>query len=315
MRGPTAKSSIYLDSVKKGCLYLISVKIASQISGALRTIFLRKGKQNMAYQDIIYEKIGPVARLWHNRPEMRNAENTRLLDELNTALQDAEQDDSIRVIVFAGKGGHFSAGHDLKEGKELRAGYGVEERWKYEDQYYFNYCLNILNCHKPTIAQVNGACIAGGFMLANMCDLLVASEDAFFADPVVHTMAVAAVEVLIHPWVLGARKAKEMLFLGHRLTAAEAHAAGMVNRVVPVDKLEETVMEMANRIAEAPPFAMKLIKKSVNRSLDIQGRETSLRAHFDTHQLSHFSDEAKAYKASGATHSIRRDSSGKSLNT
>jgi enoyl-CoA hydratase len=153
----------------------------------------------MAYQDIIYEKIGPVARLWHNRPELRNAENTRLLDELNTALGEAEADREVRVIVFAGKGGHFSAGHDLKEGRALRAGFGIEERWEYEEQRYFDYCLNILNSPKPTIAQVDGACIAGGFMLANMCDLMVASEDAFFADPVVHTMAVAAVEVLVHP--------------------------------------------------------------------------------------------------------------------
>ncbi|NYT26028.1 enoyl-CoA hydratase [Alcaligenaceae bacterium] len=268
----------------------------------------------MDYQEIVYERIGPVARIWHNRPGMRNAENTRLLEELNTALQQAQRDDEVRVIVLAGKGDHFSAGHDLKEGKELRSGYGVEERWKYEDQYYFEYCLNILNCHKPTIAQVQGACIAGGFMVANMCDLMIASDDAFFADPVVHTMAVAAVEVLIHPWVLGGRKAKEMLFTGQRITAAEALAAGMANRVVPRAELDDAVMAMADKVAEAPPFALKLIKKSLNRTMDIMGRENALRSHFDSHQLSHFSDEAIAMKKSGATHSIRRDASGKAAN-
>jgi enoyl-CoA hydratase len=268
----------------------------------------------MAYQDVIYEKIGPVARLWHNRPELRNAENTRLLDELNTALGEAEADREVRVIVLAGKGGLFSGGHDLKEGKALRAGFGIEERWDYEEQRYFGYCLNILNSPKPTVAQVDGACVAGGFMLANMCDLMVASEDAFFADPVVHTMAVAAVEVLIHPWVIGARKAKEMLFTGQRLSAAEAHAAGMVNRVVPAAELDGAVMELANRIAQAPPFALKVLKKSVNRTFDIMGRESALRAHFDSHMLSHYSDEAKALRASGATHTIRRDASGRSAN-
>jgi len=268
----------------------------------------------MTYQDIIYEKIGPVARLWHNRPELRNAENTRLLEELSTALSEAEADNEVRVIVLAGKGGHFSAGHDLKEGRALRASFGVEERWEYEDQYYFDYCLNILNSHKPTIAQVDGACIAGGFMVANMCDLMVASEDAYFADPVVHTMAVAAVEVLIHPWVLGARKAKEMLFTGQRLSAADAHAAGMVNRVVSAAELDGAVLELANRIAQAPPFALKVLKKSLNRTFDIMGRETALRAHLDSHLLTHFSDEAKALKASGATHSIRRDATGRSVN-
>lgn len=268
----------------------------------------------MDYQDIIYEKLGPVARLWHNRPEMRNAENTRLLEELNHALSDAEADPSIRVIVLAGKNGHFSAGHDLKEGREKRIGFGVEERWEYEEKYYFGYCMNVLNCAKPTIAQVDGACIAGGFMLANMCDLLVASDGAFFADPVVHTMAVAAVEVLIHPWVLGSRKAKEMLFTGQRMTAAEAVACGMANKVVPAAELDDAVLEMANRIAQAPPFTMKILKKSLNRTFDIMGRDAALRAHFDTHQLSHFSDEAKEFKASGKTHSIRRNESGEASN-
>lgn len=263
----------------------------------------------MTYEAIIYEKIGPVVRLWHNRPELRNAESTQLLEELNTALQQALADDDVRVIVLAGKGGHFSAGHDLKEGGALRAGFCVEERWQYEEQYYFNYCMNILDAAKPTIAQVDGACIAGGFMVANMCDLMVASEDAFFADPVVHTMAVAAVEVLIHPWVLGARKAKEMLFTGQRLTVQDALAAGMVNRVVPTDELDDAVLTLANRIAEAPPFTLKVLKKSINRTLDIQGRSQSLKAHFDTHQLSHFSDEAKAMKAAGKSHAIRPISS------
>jgi enoyl-CoA hydratase len=266
------------------------------------------------YHDIISEKIGPVARLWHNRPELRNAESTQLLEELNTALSEAEADDEVRVIVLAGKGGHFSAGHDLKEGQALRAGFCVEERWEYEEQYYFNYCLNILTSTKPTIAQVDGACIAGGFMVANMCDLMVASEDAFFADPVVHTMAVAAVEVLIHPWVLGARKAKEMLFTGQRLSVADAQAAGMVNRVVPAAELDDAVLELANRIAQAPPFALKVLKKSLNRTFDIMGRESALRAHFDSHQLTHFSAEALALKASGAAHSIRRNAAGQAVN-
>lgn len=268
----------------------------------------------MDYQDILYETFGPVARISHNRPDMRNAEGTRLLEELNTALQQAERDEGVRVIVLAGKGDHFSAGHDLKEGRALRAGYGVEDRWKYEDQYYFTYCMNILNAHKPTIAQVQGACIAGGFMVANMCDLVVASDDAFFADPVVHTMAVAAVEVLIHPWVMGGRKAKEMLFTGERITAQEAHAMGMVNRVVSRAELEDATFALARRIAEAPPFAIKVVKKSLNRTMDIMGRENALKAHFDTHQLTHFSDEAIAMKKSGATHSIRRDASGRPVN-
>ena len=269
----------------------------------------------MAYEEIIYERIGAVARIWHNRPELRNAESTQLLEELNTAVLDAEADDSVRVIVLAGKGGHFSAGHDLKEGQALRAGFCVEERWEYEEQYYFDYCMNIMNAHKPTIAQVEGACIAGGFMVANMCDLMVASDDAFFADPVMHTMAVAAVEVLVHPWVLGERKAKELLFTGERMTAQDALAAGMANRVVPVEKLDEEVLTLANRIAQAPPFTMKVLKKSLNRTFDIMGRRSALQAHFDSHQLSHFSDEANKVKAAGVAKSIQRHKTGESVGT
>jgi len=268
----------------------------------------------MEYQDIIAEKIGPVARLWHNRPKVRNAENTQLLDEFMAALAGAEADSETRVIVFAGKGGHFSAGHDLKEGRALRADLTLEERWSYEEKHYFNYCLNILNCSKPTIAQVDGACISGGFMLANMCDLMIASEDAFFADPVVHTMAVAAVEVLVHPWVLGARKAKELLFTGQRLSAADAYAAGMVNRVVPAAELDKTVLDLANRIAQAPPFALKVLKKSINRTFDIMGRETALRAHFDSHVATHYSEEAVALRSTGESETIRRDATGRSAN-
>jgi enoyl-CoA hydratase len=125
---------------------------------------------------------------------------------------------------------------------------------------------------------------------------------------------VAAVEVLIHPWVLGARKAKEMLFTGQRLSAAEAHAAGMVNRVVPADKLDDAVLALADRVAQAPPFAMKLLKKSLNRTFDIMGREAALRAHFDAHMLSHYTNEATAMRESGATHTIRRDATGRAVN-
>jgi enoyl-CoA hydratase len=125
---------------------------------------------------------------------------------------------------------------------------------------------------------------------------------------------VAAVEVLIHPWVLGGRKAREMLFTGQRMTAQEALACGMANRVVPVAELDSAVLAMANKIAEAPPFAIKLVKKSLNRTFDIMGRDAALRAHFDTHQLSHFSDEANAFKASGKTHAIRRNADGQAAN-
>jgi enoyl-CoA hydratase len=260
----------------------------------------------MDFQDIEYEQLGAVARIWHNRPQLRNAESKRLLEELDRAVTQAANDPAVRVVVLAGRGDHFSAGHDLKEAQASRANFTVEERWAYEEVHYFDYCMRIWDLPKPTIAQVQGACIAGGFMVANMCDLIVAAEDAFFADPVTQTLATAAVEVLIHPWVLGLRKAKEMLFTGERLSAAEAHRIGMVNRVVPRAELDEATLALANRIAQAQPFGLKLIKRSLNRSLDMQGLRAALQAHFDTHQLSHMTEEFKAIRDRGLGKAIQK---------
>lgn len=280
--------------------------------GEARLNFIGEGFNSMnwntmpTYGCIEVETIGAVARLWHARPEARNAESQALLDELDDALQRATADDAIRVVVVAGRGDHFSAGHDLKEAQAQRANFTVEQRWVYESRRYYDYALRLWDCPKPTIAQVQGACIAGGFMVANMCDLVVASEDAFFADPVSHTLATAAVEVLIHPWVMGLRKAKEMLYTGQRVTAAEAHAIGMVNRVVPRDRLQEETLALAHRIAEAPPFAMKLLKRSLNRTLDTQGLRTALQAHFDTHQLSHMTQEFGQRRDAGMAKAIEK---------
>ncbi len=264
------------------------------------------GETPVTYQFIATETDGPIARLSHNRPEMRNAESQQLLDELDRALAAAVADPAIRVIVIAGKGDHFSAGHDLKEGAAKRANFTVEQRWAYEELYYLEYALRIWDCPKPTIAEVQGACIAGGFMVANMCDLVVASDDAFFADPVCQTLGAAAVEVLIHPWVMGARKAKELLFTGRRMPAAEALAIGMVNKVVPRAELTRTVMAMAADIAKAEPFALKLTKRSINRTLDAQGLRAALHAHFDTHQLSHVTEAFKKARDRGLETAIQR---------
>lgn len=259
----------------------------------------------MDYQNIAYEVDGPIARLSHNRPEARNAESQNLLEELNEALQRASNDDAIRVIIIDGKGDHFSAGHDLKEAATKRANFSVEQRWAFEELYYMGYAMNIWDCPKPTIAQVSGACISGGFMVANMCDLIVASDDAFFADPVCQTLGTAAVEVLIHPWVLGARKAKEMLFTGGRISAEEAHRVGMVNQVVPKAELEARTKALADQIAKCEPFALKLTKRAINRTLDIQGLRNSLNAHFDTHQLSHLSEAFLRRRDSGLAGAIQ----------
>ncbi len=243
----------------------------------------------MDYQDIEYEVLGPVARIWHNRPAARNAEGRRMLDEMDHAFGTAEADPDIRVVILGGRGDHFTAGHDLKEAQRERPNPTVEERWEYEEKRFYEYALRILDLKKPTIAQVQGACIAGGLVVANMCDLIIASEDAFFSDPVTHSLGTASLEVLIHPWVLGMRRTKEILFTGRKFGAAEAKDAGMVNKVVPRAELEEATLALANTIAAAPPFGIRLLKRSLNRTWDAQGLKVALSAHFDGHELSHMS--------------------------
>lgn len=252
------------------------------------------------FKEILYETAGPVARIWHNRPEKRNAQSVRLLDEMDEAVQIAMADAAVRVIVIAGKGDHFSAGHDVKEAYLTRGDETMEERFAFEKKHYLQYCLNIWDCPKPTIAQVQGACIAGGFLVANMCDLIVASDDAFFSDPVVNKFGSAATEVLVHPWSLGLRRAKYMLFTGQPLTAQAALDIGLVCEVSPRDQLDATVDVLANRIAEVPSIALELTKRSLNRSLDIQGFKSALNAHFDTHQLSHLSDMMTSHLAASS---------------
>ncbi|MFA7668992.1 MAG: enoyl-CoA hydratase [Burkholderiaceae bacterium] len=262
---------------------------------------------------LLVEDHAAVRRISLNRPEARNAQSRELLDELDLAFEAAIQAENVRVIILAAEGGHFSAGHDLKQAQRERADFTVEERWEYESRRYYDYCLRIWDCPKPTIAEVRGACVAGGFMVANMCDLVVCSEDAFFSDPVGHTLAAAATEVLIHPWVMGLRKAKEMLFTGGRLDAQEAFRIGMVNQVTSTGELRAETMALAQRIAKAPPFGLRLTKRSLNRSLDVQGFRNALSAHFDTHQLSHMSSEFAVVREQGMAAAIQRNKSGEAV--
>lgn len=258
----------------------------------------------MAYTEISYEVIGPVARVCHNRPGAANAESEALLLELDDALEQAKNDPAIRVLIIGGKGKHFSSGHDLIDGIATRAHFTPEQIYMWEQEHYLGNAMRIRDFPKPTIAQVQGACIAGGFMVANMCDLIVASDDAFFSDPVVHSLGAAAVEVLVHPWVMGTRKAKEFLFTGERIKAAEAKEWGMVNHVVPRDDLEEFTLKLANRIAQAPPVAMHVLKRSINRTEDMQGFRNSVLAHFDSHVFTHATVEHREMVARGMEASI-----------
>src|ERR1700740_2673640 len=139
---------------------------------------------------------------------------------------------------------------------------------------------------KPVIAQVHGACIAGGLMLAWICDLIVASDAAFFADPVVR-MGIPGVEYFAHPWVMGPRQAKEFLVLGGRVDAARALQLGMIDRVVPRDRLAQEVTAIAEKIAAMPRLGLALTKKAVNQAEDAMGLQVGMDSVFGLHHLAH----------------------------
>jgi enoyl-CoA hydratase len=241
---------------------------------------------------ILYEEDDAVAIITLNRPEARNAQNLQLLAELDDAFNQAAADREIRVIVLRANGPHFSAGHDISEensrqfGDAVDMSSGADEFYNWEQENYLGMSRRWRDIPKPTIAAVHGKCIAGGLMLCWPCDLIMASEDALFSDPVVR-MGIGGVEYHAHPWELGARKAKEMLFTAQAVDAKDAHRLGMVNHVVPRDELDKATLELAQRIATMDPFALKLAKQAVNRTLDTQGQWTAMQAVFDMHHLAH----------------------------
>jgi enoyl-CoA hydratase len=236
-----------------------------------------------------YEVDGAVATITLDRPEVANAQSSQMIDELDAALDLADADYDVRVVILAGEGKHFSAGHDLKE---LMAGSDewsrmrdtAEGKLHHEQVMYFDRCVRLYEFRKPTIAAVQGACAAAGLMLACMCDLIVAAGDAEFSNPVLR-MSGAGVELLVEPWELGPRKAKEFLLCSETLDAVDAERLGLVNKVVPRAELAAAAREMADKVALVPPVTAQAVKDSINRMTEYQGKRESWRYHFMVHQF------------------------------
>lgn len=239
---------------------------------------------------IAYEASERIATITLDRPEAANAQTLALLDELDAAWERAAADPDVRVIVLQANGKHFSAGHDIK-GVGATDG-GSADGWtlagiyETEARRFLEYSLRWRNVPKPSIAAVQGVCIAGGLLLCWPCDLIIAADNATFSDPVVN-MGIGGVEYHGHTWEWGARKAKELLFTGRAMTAVEAERLGMVTRVVPLDDLRSTTRGLAAEIATKHPFALRQAKRAVNQTLDVQGFYAAVQAVFDIHQTGH----------------------------
>jgi enoyl-CoA hydratase len=250
---------------------------------------------------VLYEVRGAAALVTMNRPKYRNAQNARMTYALDEAFTRAIRDDAVKVIVLAGAGDHFSAGHDIgSPGRDINKSFarvatmwwehedkaGAENLFVREQELYLGMCRRWRELPKPTIAMVQGACVAGALMLAWVCDLIIAADDAFFADPVVK-MGIPGVEYFAHAHVMAPRLAKEFLFLGEKVGAQRAYEMQMINRVVPRAELEQVVFDVAERIAKMPRFGLALTKKAINQAEDRMGLRDTMDATFALHHLAH----------------------------
>ena len=264
-------------------------------------------------EPLLYEVRDSVAWLTMNRPHVRNAQDTGLIDAIDAALDRADADDDVRVVVLAGAGDHWSAGHDLKaltgeaavdEWRAMRD--TTEGKYRHELVMYYGRCLKIYHFRKPTIASVQGACVAAGVMLAAVCDLVVAADDAFFANPVLR-MSGAGVELLVEPYEIGFRKAKEFLLTGDTIDAQEAWRLGLVNTVVPRDSLEKATAELAAKVARVPPITAEMVKRSINEAAALGGKESAWKSHFMIHQFTSATETALSMHAARKQKSSLKD--------
>ncbi|MCW2495265.1 enoyl-CoA hydratase [Jatrophihabitans sp.] len=258
------------------------------------------------YRFITYEQLdeGRIARITLNRPRYRNAQNRTLLVELTDAFLEAEHDDDVRVVILAGAGTAFSSGHDMgtpdraaerAPGPDMHPSFigdgnsreGAEKRMLGEWHHFFQNTLRWRNLRKITVASMQGQTFAAGLMLAWACDLIVASDDAEFIDPVGVRLGMCGVEYFAHPWEFGTRRAKELLLTGESVSVEEAFQRGMVSKIYPRDELVDRTLEYARQIAQRPTMTALLIKEAVNQTQDNQGFYNALHASFTLHQLNH----------------------------
>ena len=252
-------------------------------------------------QDIVlYEAREGVAWITMNRPQYHNAQNGKMTYLLDDAFKKAVADDEVKVIVLRGEGKHFSAGHDIgTPGRDVHLSQdrvtmwydhadkeGGEFLYVREAEAYLGMCRRWREIPKPTIAAVQGACIAGGLMLAWVCDLIVATNDAYFSDPVVR-MGIPGVEYFAHPYELNPRIAKEFLFTGNKMGAERAYQMGMVNQVSTRDTLMADVEALAMKIAAMPRLGLALTKQAINNVEELQGKRSAMEAAFAWHHFTH----------------------------
>ena len=246
----------------------------------------------MSYENILYEVDERIARITLNRPEVRNALDWPMLGELSQALKKAELDNTVNVIILAGAGPSFCAGHnvaDMGEAPKHRDERGWSEItnnhegddlglsvWdsRAQVQGHIEVPLEIWNNWKPVIAQVHGFCLAGGSELATGCDVVYMAEDAQMGYPAVRF---GVPDMQFHAWLVGMRRGMEMMLTGDSISGVEAEQRGWATRAYPADELEAKTLEQAKRIAALPPDIVQLNKRAVHRQMSVMGLREGIR--------------------------------------
>ncbi len=243
---------------------------------------------------VLYETVGPVARLTLNRPERANAMNRTMLGEIQHVCDAVEADPQVRVLVVTGTGNAFSSGFDLKEQMEARP--SGKTVWREILDRDFDATMRFWSLSKPTIAAVHGPCLAGAFELALACDITIADETAVFGEP--ELKFGAGIVTMILPWITGPKQAKEIILNGlDNVSAAEALRLGLVNRVVPAGTDVGAAMAMARHVAVIDPDLVRETKRAINRAYEIQGLREALTVGLDIdHGIeSHGSPDKQAF--------------------
>jgi len=227
-------------------------------------------------------------RLVMNRPAKLNALSAELRDALGAAIADAAADDQVRVIAIAGAGRAFCSGYDLSEAAPPTA-------WQWRDvlERDVRATLAIWSCPKPVIAQVHGYALAGGLELAMACDLIVAAEGSQLGEPEIRFGS--APVTLLMPFVIGQKRTRELLLTGDLIDASEAERIGLINRVVPADRLAAEVDALADRLARVPPDVMAPTKLMLNRAMDAAGFAAAVEMGLDLQAFVNMSETARAF--------------------
>ena len=248
----------------------------------------------MAYEFVLYEKTDKVAKITLNRPEALNALSDGLVREIHLALDEADQDDGVRAVILAGAGRAFSAGYDIKpreDGKSMNDPEGLEigqylKRWWGQDGRHAQDLGHLWRLGVPVIASVRGYCLGGGFWYSMACDMTIATEDAVFGQPEVrHVSNTSFMLAALTNW----KQAHRWALTGDHMGVEEAYRLGIVNKVVPVDKLEEETWALAERITRVPEASVRINKAVTWMGLEAMGLGAAMRVNAALSSIAHSS--------------------------